>query len=205
MNRLAIFSLLSLFLVATSSAQLCTFGAHGTPTPSSATDAKSLSVPRFEQVPIYLVLFSEAVVTGASYDVTFTPYSPTANVHVETLGFGPYGDAFNLSTPGGYNVGFGECYWGFDGIAVSVAQFSLILFDPGVQGNAQKSPVAFMDVEVVNNVDQHPEYPVFVGCSGAAYQVRYIAECSEPALPLTLFDGEVRTESRSFGALKSLY
>ena len=137
--------------------------------------------------------------------MSITPYSETADYLTDTLGFGPYGDGFNLTSPGGFNVGFGECIWGFDAFPVVVAQLGIFLVDPGLQTLEQKAPAAFMDIEVVNNVDENPDYPVFVGCSGAGLTVKYIEECRESAPVLTLFAGEVSTVTQSWGALKSLY
>ena len=192
-----------LLLIAAPSAhaqtQSCIIGAFPTAAPTSLSTFNAVLAPQFENVSLYVVIFAEAGIEGASYTVRFESLvgSPVSYI-AAPIGFGPDGQAFNLDSPGGYNVGFGNCVLGFGGQSILVMEINFVMLTPfAIDGNT-KSPFRVMDVHVEANVDENPTLPVFAGCS------EYVGECSS-WIPLTIFSGTVPVESKSFAAVKSLF
>jgi hypothetical protein len=139
----------------------------------------------FEEFNVYVVIHNEASVEGASYGLTSPPGVQVIN-HGSGV-YGPNGNGFNLVSPGGENVGFQNCAIGFGGLPVLVAQYTSIVFDISAVGGR---------FQMIANLDEGT-LPVHATCNG------FLINCGN-LMDLGI-NMVIANESKSFGAVKSLY
>ncbi|HEX9639831.1 MAG TPA: hypothetical protein VGB13_00800 [Candidatus Krumholzibacteria bacterium] len=139
----------------------------------------------FLNVPFdfYVVIRDEAAIEGVAYRLEFP-----AGMFVIAAQFSPDGDGFLFQTPNGDIIGFGECILGFGGQPILVAHYTALFVDPGSIPGA---------IRLLPNVDENPLSIVYATCG------EQVVAC-ENVIDLYIdFGGAV--QSRSFGAVKSLY
>jgi hypothetical protein len=141
-----------------------------------------------EGVPfnIYVVMQLEGLFNAVAYDLLVPRFGEDIFLIGET--FGPAARGINIPTPGGYNIGLGECAIGFGGVPILVATHTLLI--PFETFGARS-------ISVGPNKDWDQDAPIFAVCTGQVY-------------PCTINDNllltsPIDTESTSFGAVKSLF
>lgn len=139
-----------------------------------------------EPFTVYTVMFIEGLVNAVAYDLLVPKLGEDIFLLNET--FGPAGRGINIATPGGYNIGLGECAIGFTGFPILVASHTF--FIPGETTTARS-------ISVGPNMDSDPEAPLFAVCTGEVYRCTINDNL--------LLTAPVTTESTSFGAVKNLY
>jgi hypothetical protein len=172
--------MIALVITAGSATAQCVFGAY-----ADAAGTESVTAPtQFVPFDVYLILRDEAAVEGASYKITF----PAGITPLGGL-FGPNEAGFEFQTPNGVIIGFGQCAIGFGGFDIQVAHYTAIALD-GLLTN--------VEVTVEGNIDENPFGNVeYATCSGQ------VVECGQTQN--LLIDHVIGTESKTFGAVKSLY
>lgn len=173
---------ITLMVTAGSAMAQCVIGVYG----DAAGTITGIEPFQFQEFSVYVVLRNEASVSGASY-----LFESPANSSVQPVFngvWGPDGQGLNIMSPGGSNIGFAECAIGFGGNPVLVAEYKSIAFDLGAVGARYR---------LLPNVDENPLYPVHATCNG------FILEC--PNTQDLEIVNVIATESKSFGAVKSLY
>jgi hypothetical protein len=173
---------ITLMVTAGSAMAQCVIGVYG----DDAGTISAIEPIQFQTFNIYVVLRNEASVEGASF-LLESPANPSVQPAANGI-WGPDGNGLNIPSPGGENIGFAECAIGFGGIPVLVATYESRVYDTGAVG---------AEYRVLANVDENPLYPVHATCNG------FILEC--PNTQSLLISKVIATESRSFGAVKSLY
>lgn len=179
MNRLAIVLLALLLLLAAPAAHAdCAIGVFA----DSAGHWTVYWPTQFVPFDIYVLLWDEAAVEGAAYQLLTPP-----ELVISGSWFSPDENGFELQTPNGSLIGFGECVLGFGGQVIQVARYQVLWTSPtGLPAS----------VDVVANVDEAPTV-VYASCS----------ETVEPCLntQALLLSYGAPVESKSFGAVKSLF
>jgi hypothetical protein len=171
--------LVALVITAGSASAQCVMGAY-----ADAAGMESVTAPFENQLfDIFVILRDEAAVEGVSYKVTF----PTG-VFATQSWYGPNEAGFPFLTPNGIIVGFGECAIGFGGFDIQVAHYAAI---------ATVNTIMNEYVTLEANIDENPLNVEYATCSGN------IIECLN-VQPL-LISHVIANESKSFGAVKSLY
>jgi hypothetical protein len=173
---------ITLLITAGSAMAQCVIGVYA----DAAGTESGIEPVLFSTFDVYVVLRNEASVEGAS----FLLQSPAGvlNINPGSGLYGPDEQSFNLVSPGGENIGFTDCAIGFGGLPVQVARYSTTVFDLGAIGGL---------FEVLANVDEDLLFPIHATCNG------FLIQCpNTQALEIT---GIIATESKSFGAVKSLY
>jgi hypothetical protein len=138
---------------------------------------------QFQWFDFYVVLWDEAAVEGVSYNLITPP-----ELVIGTQEFSPDGIGFQFVTPGGDIIGFGECAFGFGGQSILVAHYSALWTSPtGLPSFIRLEP----------NVTENPAAIVYATCS------ELVEECPNVQDLYLTYGAPV--ESRSFGAVKSLF
>jgi hypothetical protein len=183
---------LSIALVAASAlAQPCMVGLYADEGGTKGTMVPGLD-PLNPLIPVqkhmYVVAFVEDVMNAMSFNMT-NP-DPAHALEISAL-YGPTGGGINIMTPGGWNVGLGECAVGFGGLPILVADFTY-LFTPDFTGG---------EFCLLPNTDQDPMtdplLPQYSTCQGV------LKSCDNG--PCLLVEPPIATDSVSFGAIKALY
>lgn len=177
-----VFALTLAFTAGSAFAQQCVVGVY-----ADTSGTVGFFEPTQGQVfNVYVVLNTEDVLNAVAYSIDI----PGLNSDVFVGGliqWGPNGLGLNIVTSGGENVGLGECAVGFGGNPVVVATYPLLFpFHPQVQRT----------ITVGANPDSGA-LPQYSTCNGE------LKDCSVG--PGLLLDFVVSSETRSFGAVKSLY
>jgi hypothetical protein len=143
---------------------------------------------------VYVVIFTEDTAAAASYSMTFdtTPDGPFLQARFP----GPSGGGLIIDEPTGTNVALAECVIGFGGVPVLVDEYEFVVVDSGCPIFRCSWPGATF--RIGSNASQDPDYPQYVNCNDVT------KDCAVGP-DLEVVNGEVSTESRSFGAVKSLY
>ncbi len=175
---------LALALTAGSAAaQQCSIGAY-----ADRDGTVGLFQPTEVQAfPVYVVLFSEDTINAAAYDIEFPDENST--LFVSGITYGPNASGINVITPGGNNVGLGECAIGFTGLPVVVTCYDVLVTaaNPGGSINVLPNP----------DVDGDVTRPQYATCQGL------VKPCDVG--PSLTIEPPIATRSESFGAVKSLY
>lgn len=158
----------------------CLIGLYGDQAGTVSVVSPSLFLP----FDIYMLLWDEAAVEGVSYSLTIPP-----GLVLTGAWFSPDEDGFELVTPGGSIVGFGECVIGFGGLTIQVARLEALVTDLG--------QVSYQHVELAGNPDENPAAPEYATCGGQ------VIPC--PNVQNLLISEVFPVESKSFGAVKSLF
>lgn len=173
---------ITLMVTAGSAMAQCVIGVYA----DAAGTQSAIEPTQFQEYSVFVVLRNEASVEGASF-----LFESPANASVQPVYnglWGPDGLGLNIVSPGGNNIGFSTCAIGFGGNPVLVAEYKSRVFDAGAVGALYR---------VLPNIDENPLYPVHATCNG------FILECENTQdLEIT---GVIATESKSMGAVKSLY
>jgi hypothetical protein len=171
--------MIALVITAGSASAQCVMGVY-----ADAAGTISVTAPtEFQPFDVYVVLRDEAAVEGVSYKINF----PLGIQPTQAL-YGPNEGGFEFPTPGGVIVEFGECVIGFGGNDIRVARYTAIPTD---------NSLVNVSVTLESNVDENPLHVEYATCSGQ------IAECQDTQN--LLITHVIGTESKSFGAVKSLY
>lgn len=135
---------------------------------------------------VYVVMYLEGLVNAVAFDLLV----PRLNQDLFLIGqtFGPGGGGLNIASPGGYNIGLGECAIGFSGFPILVSSHTFLI--PGEVTSART-------ISLAPNLDSDPEAPLFSVCTGQIYQCTISNNL--------LLSRPIGTESMSFGAVKNLY
>ncbi len=135
---------------------------------------------------VYVVMYLEGLVNAVAFDLLV----PKLNQELFLIGesFGPGGGGINIASPGGYNIGLGECAIGFNGLPILVSSHTFLI--PGEVASART-------ISLAPNLDSDPEAPIFSVCTGQIF----VCTISNNLL----LTAPIATESASFGAVKSLY
>lgn len=168
----------------TAAAQQCSIGAYAD---------RDGTVPLFqptEVVPfeVYVVLFTEDTVNAAAYNISFPDEGNSLFLQGQPL-WGPGGGGINIVTPGGNNVGLGECAIGFTGLPVVIACYNVLV--------TASNPGGTVDILPNPDVDGDNTRPQYSTCQGI------LKPCEVG--PSLLLEPPIATQSESFGAVKSLY
>jgi hypothetical protein len=173
---------ITLLITAGSAMAQCVIGVYA----DAAGTESGIEPILFAEFDVFVVLRNEASVEGASFLLQSPPGVLTINPGSGL--YGPDEQSFNLVSPGGENIGFTDCAVGFGGLPVQIARYSTTAFDLGAIGGL---------FEVLPNVDEDLLFPIHATCNG------FLLQCpNTQALEIT---GIIATESKSFGAVKSLY
>jgi hypothetical protein len=171
--------MVALVITAGSASAQCVIGAY-----ADAAGTEVVTAPFENQLfDVYVILRDEAAVEGASYKITFPN-----GVFATQSWYGPNEMGFPFLTPNGIIVGFGECAIGFGGYDIQVAHYAAIATDVTITNE-------YVTLEA--NIDENPLQIEYATCGGN------IIECLN-VQPL-LISHVIATESKSFGAVKSLY
>lgn len=170
--------MIALVITAGSASAQCAIGVY-----ADAAGTISVTAPtQFQAFDVYVILRDEAAVEGASYKINFP-----ASVFATDVWYGPDEGGFEFLTPNGVIVGFGQCAIGFGGIDIQVAHYSAIATDGGLVNQ---------EISLEGNIDESPNVQ-YATCSGQ------VIDCG--SVQNLLISHVVATESKSFGAVKSLY
>jgi hypothetical protein len=174
---------ITLLITAGSAMAQCVIGVYA----DAAGTISGFEPTLFVEFDIYVVLRNEASVRGASFLLQAPP--GVLDINPGSGLYGPDEQSFNLVSPGGENIGFTNCAIGFGGLPVQVARYSTLVFD---------AELALSGLfEVLPNIDEDLLFPIHATCNG------FLIQCpNTQALEIT---GIIATESKSFGAVKSLY
>jgi hypothetical protein len=190
-RTMAVALALSLVLVAASVYAQCVVGVY-----ADADGTKGTMVPGLDpnnpiqpvEKHMYVVAYAEDVMNAMSFNLT-NP-DPANAFEIGAL-FGPNGVGINVATPGGFNVGLGECAVGFGGLPILIADFTY-LFTPDFIGG---------EFCLLPNTDQDPvtdpSLPQYSDCQGV------LKSCDNG--PCLLVEPPIASDSQSFGAIKALY
>jgi hypothetical protein len=183
--------MIALVITAGSASAQCVVGAY-----ADAAGTISVTAPtQFVTFSVYVILRDNTTVEGASYTISF----PTG-INVVGRFMGPNGAGFEFLTdidpaipplvPQWFEtiVGFGECAIGFGGNDILVARYDAVALDPNLVS---------VEVALTPNASQNPVSVEYATCSGQ------IVPCD--GLQNLLITHVIGTESKSFGAVKSLY
>ena len=191
-RTMAVALALSFALVAASAlAQPCMVGLYADADGTKGTMVPGLD-PNNPTLPVakhmYVVAYVEDVMNAMSFNLV-NP-DPANAFEISAL-YGPVGTGINVGTPGGWNVGLGECAVGFGGTPILIVDFEY-LFTPGFAGG---------EFCLLPNTDQDPItdplVPQYSTCQGE------LKPCDIG--PCLLVEPPIATDSVSFGAIKALY
>jgi hypothetical protein len=182
---------LLLALVTPAVAQDCLVGVYGD------ADARYtwFSIPEFlTPFSFYVVMRIEGRVNAVAYRLEipdlFDPQTnPLGEMFLMNSYFGPQEDGIDIATPGGSNVGLGECAVGFGDLPVVVARYEVIVSDHYWPSGP---------IRIHPNVDENPDAIAYSDCRGN------VLPCASGG-PLYVEVPDLATESSSWGAVKSLY
>jgi len=160
----------------------CNLGVYA----DAAGTIRQLEPTQGQPFTVHVVMYLEGLVTGVAFDLLV----PQLGNELFLIGesFGPVGNGINIVSPGGYNIGIGECAVGFGGLPILVSSHTFLM--PGEVTSART-------ISLAPNLDSDPEAPIFSVCTGQIY-VCTISNNLLLTAPIT-------TEDTSFGAVKSLY
>jgi hypothetical protein len=175
---------LVLALTGTAVAQNCSIGVY-----ANADGTGNTVLPTEVQAfNFYVVVFTENVVNAAAYSLV---NPDPANFFTIGSVYGPSGNGISITTPGGENVGLGECAIGVGGLPVLVTCYTALVTSSFAGGS----------VCVVANTDQdpstNPNEPQVNLCTDD------LMECVSGNC--LLVEPPIATEAASFGAIKALY
>lgn len=161
-------------------AQTCSVGVFA----DAGATSSSVQPVEGQDFDVYVILFAESLADAVSYSLV----TPGLNVDFFQSGaeFGPTGDGINIPNAG-ENVGLGECAVGFNGNPIVVAKYTFFVFSPTAGGSSIS----------VSGGNEDPARPVFSNCSGG------LIPCDIGAS--VTVEQPVAVESKSFGAVKSLF
>lgn len=179
--------MIALVITAGSAMAQCVIGAY-----ADAAGTESVTAPtQFVPFDTYIILRAEAAVEGANYRFTVP-----SGVVVTGRFMGPNGAGFEFLT-GTDNFswwdtinGFGECVIGFGGNDVLVARYTCIATDANIVNESITLSPNLTDPNMPASIE-------FASCSG------FVGECG--GIQNLLISHVIGTESKSFGAVKSLY
>jgi hypothetical protein len=173
----------TLLVTAGSAMAQCVIGVYA----DAAGTVSAIDVFQFQEFDVYVVIHNEASVEGASYALETPPGTAVQQIPHGSGIYGPNGNGLSIVSPGGENVGFQSCAIGFGGQPVLVARYVSRAFGLQAVGG---------EYRVLANPDEGAS-PVHATCNG------FLLDC--PNLQSLLITGVIATESKSFGAVKSLY
>jgi hypothetical protein len=138
-----------------------------------------------DQFHVYVVLFTENVVSAVSYGLDVPGLN--TDIFIQELSYGASGNGINVLTANGNNVGLGECAVGFGGLPVMVTDYTMFM--------PFWAPPRTLNV--VPNPDENSSFPVMADCTGN------LSTCD--AGQSLVVETPVAVEASSFGAVKGLY
>lgn len=191
-RTMAVALALSFALVAASAvAQPCMVGVYADAEATRGTMVPGLD-PNNPLIPVikdvYVVAFVEDVMDAMAYQLV-NP-DPATALEASAL-FGPNGLGINVATPGGSNVGLGECAVGFGGTPIVIAHYEYLFF-PEFPGG---------EFCLAVNVDQDPSTdPTKAQYSTCQSELK---PCDIG--PCLLVEPPIATDSVSFGSIKALF
>jgi hypothetical protein len=172
---------ITLLVTAGSAMAQCVIGIYA----DAAGTQSTIEPILFTEFDVYVVIRNEASVEGASYALQSPP--DTQVIPHGSGVYGPDGNGLSIVSPGGENVGFQNCAIGFGGNPVLVARYVSRVFSIAAIGGKY---------QVLANPDEGL-FPVHATCNG------FLISCGN-LQDLEITD-VIATESKSFGAVKSLY
>jgi hypothetical protein len=179
--------MITLVITAGSVSAQCVVGVY-----ADAAGTESVTAPtQFVPFDIYVILRDQAAVEGMSYKLTMpaTVFSVGGDDPLNPAPwFGPNEAGFVFPTPQGVIVGFGECAIGFGGNDIQIAHYL---------GFATDGSLTNAEVTLEPNRDESLTNVQYATCSGQ------VVDCG--LTQNLLLTHVVGTESKSFGAVKSLY
>lgn len=179
-----IVALAVVMLVSPVSAQDCNIGVF-----ADAAGTQAFFQPTQGEVfDIYVVMRAEDVVNAVALDM----FIPGLGVEVFSFGtvYGPQGTGINVVTPGGDNIGLGECAVGIGGFPILVSKTTLLF---------PFETIGERTVVIGPNEDTDPNAVIYNSCIGEGALLP--CNVSNPLL----IGSPVATESKSWGAVKSLF
>jgi hypothetical protein len=171
--------MIALVITAGSASAQCVVGVY-----ADAAGTISVTAPtQFVDFDVFVILRDEAAVEGASYKINFP-----ATVFPTNVWYGPDEGGFEFLTPNGVITGFGQCAIGFGGNDIQVAHYTAIATDGALVNE---------EISLGPNIDESLTNVQYATCSGG------VVDCG--SVQNLLISHVVGTESKSFGAVKSLY
>lgn len=156
----------------------CVVGAY-----TDAAGTQSAHVPVLNSFfDVFVVMHVEFAVTGLAYSMTWP-----SHVLPIVVSYGRNGRGLNVPSPGGNNVGLGECALGFNNTPIRVAHYQG--FTIGLAGPSE--------ITLGPNTDESLTTPVYADCAD------HLLACG--GVQNLQLAGVIGTEDSSFGAVKSLY
>lgn len=171
--------MITLVITAGSATAQCVLGAYADAAGTIAVTEPTQFVP----FDVYVIFREETAIEGVSYKITFP-----AGIQPTNKWFGPNEAGFEFLTPNGVIVGFGSCAIGFGGLEIQVAHYEAIALDGTLVNVA---------VTLGPNVDENPLFVEYATCSGQVVPCENLQDLQILRV--------IATESKSFGAVKSLY
>lgn len=189
--RTLLILLLLLTLSSQAWAQDCFIGVYGD---AEGTQPSLFMAEFLTPYSFYVVMHLEGIVNAVAYQLEipdlYDPQdNPSGELFLVNSFYGPQESGINVVTPGGSNIGLGECAVGFGGLPVAVARYEIMvspLFWPS--GPVQLHP----------NVDADPTAVAYSDCNGN------VLPCPGTG-SLWIYPPDLAAESESWSAVKSLY
>lgn len=190
-RTMAVALALTLVLVAASAYAQCMAGLY-----ADENGTRGLMVPGLDPdnplLPVvkqmYVVAFAEDVMNAMAYQIV---NPDPAHAIIPDGVYGPSGLGINISSPGGYNVGLGECAVGFGAQPILVARYD-VLFTPDFIGG---------EFCLTVNVDQDPSTDPTLLQYSTCQDVLKSCDIG----PCLFVEPPIASDSVSFGAVKALY
>lgn len=179
----AVFALALALTAGTSNAQ-CVLGVYSDAAGTSNVQAGHRNGDEFH---FYVILFTEDLADAVGYSIDIPGLN--TDIFVTGTAYGPTGAGVNFSSANGENVGLGDCYPGYNGTPLIVADYTAVQ--------------PFWTQNKVITLGPNPDSggsttaPVYSNCQGD------LLPCDNN--PSLLLEGPVATESSSFGQVKALY
>lgn len=174
-------------------AQDCTISAYADPAGTSSY----MSISAGRPASFYVVMFAEDTVGAVAYSLTISGQYTMNDLFVQGRFTGPSGNGLVIDESTGTNAALGECVVGFGGHPVLVDEYVIVQLYSSPAGIASRGPSGSF-IEVEPNTSQDPDFPQYVNCGDVT------KDCT-PVLGLWVDGLIIPTESRSFGAIKSLF
>ena len=166
-------------------AQDCTLGAYADPEGSYSTIFPEQRDQFSVHFSVYVVMFTEDTVAAAAYRLVMFGQTE-CGPFLQSRFSGPSGNGLVIDEPTGTNVALAECVIGFGAQPVLVDEYQFL---------GLTCMNYYVSFSVEPNTSQGPDYPQYVTCNDI------IKDCDPgPGAHFPLSN-----DSRSFGAIKSLY
>jgi hypothetical protein len=171
-------------LVSPASAQDCTIGVYA----DEAGTQTYFQPTQGEMFDVYVVMYANDVINAVALDM----FIPGLGTDVFSFGtfYGPNGTGINVETPGGDNIGLGECVVGVLGDPILVSRTTLMF---------PFETIGERTIVIGPNEDTDPNAVIYNSCIGDGALLP--CNVSNPLL----LGSPIATESESWGAVKSLY